>query len=300
MKHFNLISATIFLFVFSLSGCQKKEVDQNEIKETITTGNTTILVDETVKPIIEDLIAVFENDYEQAKVTLIAKSESECVNDLMSDKEKIVVLSRNLSKQEADFFESNKIYPKITSFAKDGIALITNKSANDSLIDFEEIIRFVKGVKSEKFKGLVFDNPNSSTVRYICEKAGIDKLPQEGIFSFATNEEVISYIAENSGMIGVIGINSLFQPSPEMREIVERVNVLKVKYQSEEYFYPTQESIAEGTYPLARVLFIINRQGNAGLGMGLASFFAGEKGQRIILKSGLSPVRIPGRDIIIR
>jgi phosphate transport system substrate-binding protein len=34
--------------------------------------------------------------------------------------------------------------------------------------------------------------------------------------------------------------------------------------------------------------------------MGFASFVAGDIGQRIILKSGLLPVRIPGRRINIR
>jgi phosphate transport system substrate-binding protein len=34
--------------------------------------------------------------------------------------------------------------------------------------------------------------------------------------------------------------------------------------------------------------------------MGFASFITGEIGQRIILKSGLAPVRVPGRKINIK
>jgi phosphate transport system substrate-binding protein len=45
---------------------------------------------------------------------------------------------------------------------------------------------------------------------------------------------------------------------------------------------------------------LLNYQGYQGLGMGFASFIGGEIGQRIILKSGLVPVRIPGRNIKIR
>jgi phosphate transport system substrate-binding protein len=59
-------------------------------------------------------------------------------------------------------------------------------------------------------------------------------------------------------------------------------------------------NIAEGTYPLARDLYIINCQGYSGLGMVGFSFVAGDIGQRIILKSGLLPVRMPGRNIIIK
>jgi phosphate transport system substrate-binding protein len=36
------------------------------------------------------------------------------------------------------------------------------------------------------------------------------------------------------------------------------------------------------------------------IGNGVPSFVAGDIGQRIILKSGLLPVRMPGRNIIIK
>jgi hypothetical protein len=50
---------------------------------------------------------------------------------------------------------------------------------------------------------------------------------------------------------------------------------------------------------LARDLYIINCQGYSGLGMGFASFVAGDIGQRIILKSGLLPIRTPGRKLVL-
>jgi phosphate transport system substrate-binding protein len=102
-------------------------------------------------------------------------------------------------------------------------------------------------------------------------------------------------------MIGIVGVNWLSQPMPAMQKYVDNVNTLKVKgLTSENAFTPSQNNIAERKYPLARDLYIINCQGYSGLGMGFASFVAGDIGQRIILKSGLLPVRIPGRNITIR
>ena len=66
------------------------------------------------------------------------------------------------------------------------------------------------------------------------------------------------------------------------------------------YYLPNQNDLGEGKYPLARDLYIINCQGYEGLGIGFTSFIAGEIGQRIILKSGLAPIRIPGRKIVTR
>jgi len=111
---------------------------------------------------------------------------------------------------------------------------------------------------------------------------------------------VIKYVSKNEGMIGVIGINWVSQPKIEMQQYIDKINVLSVKGSGNQYFYPSQDNIATGKYPLARELYIINCQGYEGLGIGFSSFIAGEKGQRIILKSGLVPVRVPGRKIITR
>jgi phosphate transport system substrate-binding protein len=131
--------------------------------------------------------------------------------------------------------------------------------------------------------------------------SGIKEIPTKGVFSFKTNEDVIKYVAENEGMIGVVGVNWLSQPSADLKSDMKNINVLYVKsLNNNGYFAPSQNNIAEGTYPLARDLYIINGQGYSGLGMGFASFVAGDIGQRIILKSGLLPVRMPGRNIIIK
>ena len=102
-------------------------------------------------------------------------------------------------------------------------------------------------------------------------------------------------------MIGVVGLNYIYEPSPEMQAYTKKINVLSVKNKTDnQYYSPTQNDIAEGKYPLARDLFLVNCQGYSGLGMGFASFIAGETGQRIILKSGLVPTRVPSRKILIR
>ena len=295
LKYSFILSVVILTIVFS---CSKK--DPNAPKsDTIVEGKTTILVDETLLPIIEDQLAVFENNY-NAKITLLAQSEKESVISLANGKADIIVLSRKLNKEEANVFKQKKIVPRSTPFAIDAIAFIKNKKSNDTLIAIKDVVDFIKGTKNN-IKGLVFDNPNSSTVRYLCELANVNALPQEGIFSFKTNEDVIKYVAENDGMIGVVGINWLYQPKPEMQKKVNLVNILSVKsVVSKEYIYPSQDNVAKRKYPLARVLYTVNCQGYEGLGMGFASFIAGEKGQRIILKSGLAPMREPSRNIRIR
>lgn len=286
---------SFFLSALFLVSCK-----DNKKEETILKGEASITVDETVLPMLQDQADVFQNKYD-AKLNLIAKSEAETLNDLFNLKTSIAVLTRNLTDKEKINFSQKKIIPKITIFAKDAIAFVSNKSSNDTLVALSDIVSFLKGSGKVVIKGIVFDNPNSSTVSFIKNIAKIDRLPETGVYSFKSNEEVIKFVSENDGMIGVIGVNWISQPSPKMKPLFENIKVLSVKgLNSDLYKSPSQNNIAEGTYPLVRDLYIVNCQGFTGLGMGFASFIAGDVGQRIILKSGLLPVRVPGRKFIIR
>lgn len=298
-KTAKLSSIFVCLFLLAFLGCKQSE-NSNKNKETILKGSTSILVDETLKPIIEEQIEVFQSEY-NAKITLIAKSENEVIKSFLKDSTRIVVLARTLNKEEEKYFESVKIKPKTTIIGTDAIAFVSNKSNNDTLIALQDVVSFMQGKSQQKIKGLVFDNLNSSTLRYLKEVAGLNVNPSKGIYSFKTNEEVLKYVSENEGMLGVVGLNWLYRPTSTVSEYLQKLNVLSVKGLNEKtYVSPTQNNLAEGTYPLARDLYIINCQGYSGLGMGFASFMAGDIGQRIILKSGLLPIRTPGRKIIIR
>ena len=289
---FSFITIVIIVIAFS---CNSKE----EKKETQTTGKVNILVDESVFPIIEDQKLVFESEYDKAKLNLLPMSELEGLDNFLKQKNEVIVLSRILNKQEQAFFKSKKIKPFQTAVAIDGLALIKSKTDRDTLVDLAEIINFIQK-KPSTLKGLVFDNPNSSSVRFFKELAKVEEIPTENVYSFKTNAEVIKYVSENKGLIGVVGMNWLTQPTPEMQNDVDKVSVLSIKNAKNEYVYPTQENIGTLKYPLARHLYIINCQGSYGLGLGFSAFISSEVGQRIILKSGIAPVRMPSRKLVLR
>ncbi len=297
MKVIVKFSVFISVFICVLFLCCKKSSDE---AQTIIEGSANIFVDESLSPIVEEQIAVFEAEY-KATIKLVAKSEAEVSLDMLKGKSDLVVLSRKLNPLELKYFEKKKIKPRITPIATDAIALVTNKKNLDTLVAVQDVLDFLKGSKRTKIKGLVFDNPNSSTMRYFLELAGLKEIPKTGVFYFKYNEEVIKYVSENDGVIGIVGLNWLYRPSDKVEKYLKNVSVLNVKgIGAKDYFAPSQNNIAEGTYPLARDLFIINCQGSSGLGMGFSSFIAGEIGQRIVLKSGLLPFNMPGRKILIK
>lgn len=291
----------VVVFVFFMA-CKDESKGKNG-KQTIIEGNAAVFVDETVFSIMEDEVLVFENQY-RAKINLVSQPESQVINSLLTGKANIVVLSRTLSTQEAKVFENKKITPRITKFAKDAIAFIANKAGNDTLIDLQEVINVMQG-KPSKIKALVFENPNSSTLRYMNELAGLKNGTKKNVYALQSHEEVLKYVSENKGAIGVVGLNLVVQPYPEWQKYTDNIEVMAVrnvknKPNSNLYYKPNQSNIGAGLYPLTRDLYMLNYQGAPGLGMGFASFVAGEIGQRIILKSGLLPERIPTRTITVR
>jgi phosphate transport system substrate-binding protein len=287
----------VVIILFLVISC-KNSTDSNQ--ETILKGNAILHVDATLMPIMEDQVQIFESRYD-ATIKMNVQSEAEVIQSLVKDTSSIAVLSRKLNADEMKIFANRKIIPKTTPFALDAVALITNSNSSDTLVAIKDVVNFMKGEFSSKIKGLVFDNPNSSTVRYMNKLAGLTSIPQKGVFSFGTNNEVIKFVSQNKGMIGVVGLNWLTQPTPEMQQYVDKVTALSVQgYNQDDFYAPDQNNIAEGKYILARELYIVNCQGFSGLGMGFASFVAGDIGQRIILKSGLLPYKVPPRKLSIR
>lgn len=292
----------MFIVTFTLFLACKEKVDEDK-KETILTGEINLFVDQTVQSLIEGQVEVFESQYD-AKINLTSKSESEIVNDLLTGKTNMAVLTRRLTQEEENYFKNKKVIPRISHFASDAVVFIRSKSVKDTLIDLDEVYNVLHG-KPSNIKKLVFENPNSSVVTYMNRWAKVSNGDKESIFSLISTKEVLDFVAKNPDAIGVIGMDAVAEPYPEWRTSVEAVNVLAVKNvkngtNNKLYYLPSQANLGAGLYPLKRSIYVLNYQGFAGLGTGFASFVVGDIGQRIVLKANLLPITIPERNINIR
>ena len=61
------------------------------------------------------------------------------------------------------------------------------------------------------------------------------------------------------------------------------------------YYHPYQASIYNKSYPFTREVYLISRETFAGLGSGFIAWMTNEKGQKIVLRSGLVPATMPIR-----
>ena len=144
----------ILLVVVAFISCEKGAKLTKDSKETVVTGTTSILVDETIFPIVEDVVAVFENEYKNAKINLISKSEGEILQLVKEDHSKIAILARNLNSEELQYFSNKKIIPRITEFAEDAVVFIAHKDNAMETVSIDAFSKKLTGVDANGNKKL--------------------------------------------------------------------------------------------------------------------------------------------------
>ena len=281
--------------------CKGKK--NNSIPESRTTGKTTLLVDESFSRVLDDQIEVFIDDYPNAKVTTILGNEAKILPKFLNGEQRMIILSRMLKPSEERYYKQKQIPIFTDRFAIDGIALITNSENIDTLITAKEVFDVLKGVGSTR--KLVFDNANSSTVRYFMDSAKVSVLPTSGVYTLNNNNDVIKYVAEHKDYIGVVGINWLLRNQGDILTYISKVKIMGVKNlegkKGDDKFYkPNQNSLINGVYPFLRNIYVINGEGTNGLGTGFATWLNSPRGQLIVLKSGLGPHKMISRDFNIK
>lgn len=280
-----LLLATSLLCTICFS-CNRN-TDRQGAKEARTSGTTTILVDETYGNVLDRQIEVFQSDYPETNVQTIVGNENKIISQFTSGKVKMIALSRRLKPAEENFYKRRKSAIYVDRFAIDGLALITNKASADSTITVEEALAIMKGESTTGLK-LVFDNAYSSTLRYFIDTANITALPKVGVYTLETTNDVIKYVSENKGYVGVVGYSWLLRQEDSKQANLAGVKVLGVANKTGVY-KPTQANLINGKYPFLRNIYILNAEGTNGLGTGFANWLSSPRGQLIVLKSGLGP-----------
>lgn len=291
-----LLVATIGM-VFASCGAS-----ESLTQESTTRGSIKIGADNSYHRLTATEIATFESLYKYANIDLIEGPEGEMIDLLIKDSVRAVIISRELNEQEKEYFSLKKLFPKTTKICVDGLAFVLNKENPDSNLSYNRLKAWFEGSsdtwgdssESKHLLNIVFDHARSGNARYLKETFNIESFPA---FCSAVNnnEEVINYVERTPGAIGIIGSNWISDPDDSVSgNFMSRVRLAGVSSENDPngvlgYFKPYQGYLADKSYPFRRDVYIINRELGTRLATGFASFVAGDKGQRIILKAGLVP-----------
>lgn len=262
--------------------------------DTATEGTIRISVDETYKPLIDSEIKVFESLYPKAHIIPTYKPEAECFKDLLNDSARLVIVTRDFNQQERDYFKQIKITPNSLLLAWDALALVVNKDNPDSILNMEQVRGIMNGNNKDRKWQLVFDNANSSTVRYIMDSINMGKPLPTNTMAAKTNPEVVDYVSKNKDAIGVIGVSWISDPNDSLSmAFTKQVSVVRIRADNgSEFVKPYQAYIGIGTYPLKRGFFYCLREPYHGLGSGFATFLGSYEGQLVIKQFRLFPARL--------
>ena len=303
MRNSLVLLVTVFILAGIFQSCNRKASGEKSGTDVVT-ETAQFVSDESFAPILDQELYIFESVQTRNKPELVYKTENDAIDYLLKGNANFAFLSRGLNANELKAFKAHNMRPVVTKFAIDAIAVIVNEASADTTISVGEIKKMLTG-KDKTDKNIVFDNPNSSLVRYLKDLTGGVDLKQKNIYALKSNKEVIEYVSSHPDAIGITGFSWLYDPDADYAEALKKVKVVGVRNENSkdapnEFFKPSQTSLALNQYPLLRELYFVNCiASGSGVGAEFEHFLVSDRGQRIILRSGLLPAKLPGRDIIL-
>lgn len=289
-----------------LVACTAKD-KHGHVLDTPTSGSITIAADESLQPLIDAEIAAFEGIYPKADIRVLYTSEGDAISSLLADSARCVIVTRRLRPEEQQSLTTQKVKGLQRTVARSAIALIVNRQNPDTLIRFEELRKILSGQtrywntgqKKQQAIEVVFDQPNAGIIQYLKDSLQLfDSLPGN-FFAVNGNNEVVEYISRNPQALGLIDV-SWISDSDDTTAVsfLNTITVMGISTDSS-YYQPYQAYVAQDQYPLTREVIVISREARTGLASGFLSFMASDKGQRVVLTSGLVPATMPIRIIEI-
>lgn len=307
MKKVSFILALVLAVTAMSCDNKPKRPDRTD---TTSSGKATVVCDDCFAPIIREEANVFEALKSDASIKLQITDEVDALNLLFKDSVRLIVAARDLSPKEKQALVDMKLVPRSAKIAVDGIALIINKRNKDSLITVDEFRKILSGQirtwgdlrsgSGAENIDVVFDNANSSTVRYIQDSIVHGKFLSKHVYAKNNNQAVLDYVSATPNALGIIGVNWVSNPDDSTKlTFINKIRVMSVSPYDEadesNSFAPVPAYLMMGKYPFTRDVYMIITDPPGYLPSGFMNFVGGDKGQRIILKAGLVPATRPMR-----
>jgi len=288
----------IILLIFSLMIFSCKSNKQNESKDDWNKGTVTIATDENLKDIANQLVQIYEHDYEHAKINLDFQPQDKIINDFINGKITSMMVNRTLTKKEIDISSQHQRTKVIENLlAYNALALIGNKNFKDSAVSLSDLKNYLQSNSSVK---LVFDNQQSGIAKLILEKANLDASLFKNALVVNNTNEVIEYVNRNETSIGFIPFNYISDLHTEKaNEIRSKVKTLAI-LQNNTISQISQQGIYDNSYPLQQQITIVLGKNSETVATAFVNWVVKERAAKILLKAGLIPRFMPNRNINVQ
>ena len=292
----NCFYPLIVLYTLLLpAGCKSFREKLDELPDNSYKGKINISADETFKPVIDELIQVYESQHLGTEINVQYKPEAECLKDMLTDSIRMIITTRTYNQEERSLMiDSMKVSPRSMVVARDGIAVIVHPSAPDSLFRMTDIKEILTG-KFKKNLIPVFDGLKAtSTVRFIIDSVLRGDSMTSEVLAARSSEAVLDYVSKNPNSVGFIGVNWIGNPEDTSQlSFLKKIRVAGIECTDipDAYVKAYQANIYIKRYPMVRDLVYILKENYKGLGTGFANFMSGEIGQLIFKRAYLAPAQ---------
>jgi phosphate transport system substrate-binding protein len=283
------------LFVISVTwtmySCNRSGVPD---RDSATAGIITIVADSSLKHLLDQQVFVFGTMYKYAAIVTEYLPGEKAYERLRNDSIRMVIGYREATQADSAWFLNIKIRPRTHMIGAEAMVLICNRYSSDTALTINELKQrfFIDpGVKHLKSRKLLFDHPSSTVARMFLNKLGVTDSTPPNSFALSNAKEVAAYVSSDTLALGVIPYSSILSdtslPGTDVRVLAIADSV------KSEAVVPTLKTIGNRTYPLILGIYCLSREARVGLATGYTSFILSDAGQRIVLKSGVSPAVMP-------
>ncbi len=284
--------------------------------------SATLYCDDSFRHIIQQEIDVFEYCIPNNHILATFTPQKEAIEALFNKDAQVVVIGRDLNKDEKAKLENMNLKPRSQQIAVDAIALIVNKDNPVDCLSLKEISELLSGETQrwidiqpdapDRRINIIMDDPGSSLAYFMRDSLLNGKSFGPNVSAVGSADSIIRVVKKDPANIGVIGVTWLTADlSLETEELAEELKsktasidgmaindrmdnaeVKTIAIKDGDEFRPYQQNIYSGKYPLTRPIYMVTTS-LGGVPNRFYSFVGGVNGQRLIMRTGVMPARVP-------
>ena len=286
------------------NACTNTPVDPSR-DDTPVSGRAVVLADEDLRYLLEDHQLVFNGTYPNAQVVIHYLPEAELTKAMLADSVRCIFGSFKPGGEQEAYFRTRSLSTHVERVATDGIAVIASPQNPVQQLTVPQL----QGMLSGEL-GTWPGTTTRVTALFERKESGVPRSLVDSLFNgdpsqlkrgAALNnlDELVQRVASDPSALGFIAFARISDlDDARCRALRSGLKLIPIAANdSSTAHLPEQSTLKDKSYPLRRGVIMTVAEGKSGLGTGFASFVAGHKGQRIILKQGLAPERVPVRDI---
>jgi phosphate transport system substrate-binding protein len=196
--------------------------------------------------------------------------------------------SREIKQKEKESAAANYINPVETSVARDAISFIVNPSNSVKELTMDQLARIYTGeytnwnqVGGPNQKITLCSRENTSgTYAFVQEFVMKNKNYAQTAMLLPSNASIVQEVSTNKWAIGYVGLGYLVEAGNKVRAVGVKKN------SSSPAVLPSEENVKNGTYPVARFLYVYTPGQPSGLTRKYIDFCLSAEGQKIVVEAG--------------